>query len=80
MKEPLKLDYLLKDINHTIEIFEKRRKRHRTQSMFLKLASIITSAFVTVLLGLKGLQSYLITDITLMLSVFISMFNGIEGF
>lgn len=80
MKGQLKLDFLIKEIDITIEIFEKRRNRHRTQSMLLKLSSIIASALVTVLLGLKSVQNSIITDVTLILSVLISIFNGIEGF
>lgn len=80
MKSQSKVDLLLKDINHNMEIFEKRRKRHSYKSILLKLASIIASAFVTVLLGLKSVQNFILSDITLMLSVLISIFNGIEGF
>lgn len=75
-----KADLLIKDINENIELFKKRRLRHKNKSLILKLSSIIGSALVTVLLGLKSIQSNLISDIALLLSASITIFNGIEGF
>ncbi|MEW8987735.1 MAG: DUF4231 domain-containing protein [Bacillus sp. (in: firmicutes)] len=80
MQTQMKLDVLMKDIDETIQLFEKRRDRHKNKAIILKLSSIIGSALVTVLLGLKSLQNNLISDIALMLSAFITIFNGIEGF
>lgn len=80
MQNQVKLDLLFKDIDHTIHIFEKRRERHKNKAIILKLSSIIGSALVTVLLGLNSIQNNIITDITLLLSALITIFNGIEGF
>lgn len=80
MQTQMKLELLLKDIEENIRMFEKRRERHKNKAKILKLSSIVGSALVTVLLGLKTIQNNLISDITLMLSAFITIFNGIEGF
>lgn len=80
MQTQTKLDVLMKDIENNIRMFEKRRDRHKHKAIILKLSSIIGSALVTVLLGLKSFQNNFISDITLVLSAFITIFNGIEGF
>ena len=81
MNGQLKLEILLKDINQNIILFELRRNRHKKKAHRLKLFSIIGSAIVTILLGLKSIGDLdILTDITLVISAFITMFNGIEGF
>lgn len=80
MQSQTKLDLLLRDIEDNIRRCEQRRERHKNKAKLLKISSIVGSALVTVLLGLKSIQNNLISDITLMLSAFITIFNGIEGF
>ncbi|WP_428911463.1 DUF4231 domain-containing protein [Niallia sp. Krafla_26] len=81
MKGQIKLELLLRDINRTIILFEKRRSRHKKKAYRLKLFSIVGSAIVTILLGLKSIGDLdILADITLILSALITMFNGIEGF
>lgn len=80
MQNDTKLGLLIKDIDDNILMFERRRDRHKNKAKLLKISSIVGSALVTVLLGLKSIQNNLISDITLMLSAFITIFNGIEGF
>jgi len=80
MQTETKLVLLLKDIDDNIMMFEQRRKRHKNKAILLKTTSIVSSALVTVLLGLKSIQNNLISDLALMLSAFITIFNGIEGF
>ncbi|WP_042374268.1 DUF4231 domain-containing protein [Neobacillus jeddahensis] len=81
MNNQLKIKILIEDINHNIEIYEKRRKSNKYKSLFLKVSSLIGSAIITVLLGLKSAQNNnFLSDITLILSAGITIFNGIEGF
>lgn len=80
MKTQVKLELLIKDIEQNIHLFETRRNRHKKKAYRLKLYSIIGSAIVTILLGLKSIKFDLLADITLGLSAFITMINGIEGF
>ncbi|WP_318509015.1 DUF4231 domain-containing protein [Bacillus sp. T3] len=80
MQTETKLVLLLKEIDENIMMFEQRRKRHKNKAILLKTTSIVGSALVTVLLGLKSIQNNLISDFALMLSAFITIFNGIEGF
>jgi hypothetical protein len=80
MQTQMKLELLMNDINENIKRCERRRERHKNKAKILKLSSIIGSALVTVLLGIKSIQNNLISDITLILSAFITIFNGIEGF
>ncbi|HDR8418302.1 TPA: DUF4231 domain-containing protein [Bacillus cereus] len=75
-----KLDFLIKEINNNIDFFEKRRVKNKKKAFRLKMASIFASAIITLLLGLKTIQNSLITDFTLLLSVLITVFNGIDGF
>ncbi len=80
MIKPTKLSVLLRDIDAAIALFEKRRKRHKMKAYRLKISSIIGTALVTVLLGLKSFQHDLLSDMTLLLSAIITIFNAIEGF
>jgi hypothetical protein len=79
-KKQSKLSILMRDLNDVIAVFEKRRSRHKKKAYQLKISSIIGTALVTVLLGLKSIHSDFLSDITLLLSAIITIFNGIEGF
>ncbi len=80
MTKPTKLSILMRNIDDAIALFENRRSRHKKKAYWLKISSIIGAALVTVLLGLKSIQHDLLSDITLLLSAIITIFNGVEGF
>ncbi|MGH1276639.1 SLATT domain-containing protein [Bacillus cereus] len=80
MDKQRKLDFLTKEINSNIDFFEGRRVKNKKKAFRLKMFSIFASALITLLLGLKTLQNSYITDFTLLLSVLITVFNGIDGF
>lgn len=79
-KKESKLSMLMRDLNAEISLFEERRSRHKKKAYRLKISTIIGTALVTVLLGLKSIQHDLLSDITLLLSAVITIFNSIEGF
>ncbi|HDR7431267.1 SLATT domain-containing protein [Bacillus toyonensis] len=80
MDKQRKLDFLTKEINSNIDFFEERRVKNKKKAFRLKMFSIFASALITLLLGLKTFQNSYITDFTLLLSVLITVFNGIDGF
>ncbi|MBB6446337.1 hypothetical protein HNR53_002994 [Bacillus benzoevorans] len=80
VKKQSKLSILMRDLDGVIAVFEKRRRRHKKKAYRLKISSIIGTALVTVLLGLKSIHNDLLSDLTLCISAIITIFNSIEGF
>ncbi|RKQ15971.1 DUF4231 domain-containing protein [Lysinibacillus endophyticus] len=75
-----KLDVLITCINENIAYFEKRKVINRKRAYLLNLASIISSALITLLLGLKAVNVNLFTNIALFFASFLTIVNGIESF
>lgn len=71
---------LLKNVNDSIEFFDKRRNKNKKKAFILKISSVIASAVITVLLGLKSLNNNILSDITLVLAAGVTVFNGIDSF
>ncbi|EDZ49186.1 DUF4231 domain-containing protein [Bacillus cereus] len=80
MKEQLKKMILLKNVNDSIEFFDGRRNKNKKKAFILKILSVIASALITVLLGLKSLNNNILSDITLVLAAGVTVFNGIDSF
>ncbi|WP_212936415.1 DUF4231 domain-containing protein [Bacillus hominis] len=75
-----KIDVLIKDINENISIFEERKEKNKKRAYKLRVYSIISSALVTLLLGLKAINLNLFSNIALFFASLMTVFNGIEGF
>ena len=80
MSSKSKLEVLIKDINENISFFERRKEKNKKRAYKLKMASIISSALVTLLLGLKAVNINLFSNIALFFASLMTVFNGIEGF
>ncbi|KQL33555.1 hypothetical protein AN960_21015 [Bacillus sp. FJAT-25509] len=80
MNEQKQLSYLIKEVNVNMEFFEQRREQNKKKAFRLKFSSILASALITVLLGLKTFHNDVLTDFTLVLAALITVFNGVEGF
>ncbi|PEE66212.1 hypothetical protein COM90_22540 [Bacillus thuringiensis] len=80
MEVKMKKMILLKNVNDSIEFFDKRRNKNKKKAFILKISSVIASAVITVLLGLKSLNNNILSDITLVLAAGVTVFNGIDSF
>jgi Protein of unknown function (DUF4231) len=70
----------MNDINGTLSYFEKRKRTNKKKAIRLKLASVISSALITLLLGLKAVNIDLFSNIALFFAALTTIFNGVEGF
>ncbi|MBJ8204708.1 DUF4231 domain-containing protein [Bacillus cereus] len=80
MEVKMKKMILLKNVNDSIDFFDKRRNKNKKKAFILKISSVIASAVITVLLGLKSLNNNILSDITLVLAAGVTVFNGIDSF
>ncbi|MFJ7982238.1 DUF4231 domain-containing protein [Lysinibacillus xylanilyticus] len=80
MSSMSKLEVLINDINENIAFFERRKEKNKKRAYKLKLASIISSALVTLFLGFKAVNLNLFSNIALIFASLMTVFNGIEGF
>ncbi|QDP99652.1 DUF4231 domain-containing protein [Lysinibacillus fusiformis] len=80
MSSMSKLEVLINDINENIAFFERRKGKNKKRAYKLKLASIISSALVTLFLGFKAVNLNLFSNIALIFASLMTVFNGIEGF
>lgn len=80
MSSKTKIEVLMNDIHSNLSFFEKRKDKNKKRAYKLKLASITSSALVTLLLGFRGVNVNLFSNIALFFAALITIFNGIEGF
>ncbi|WP_102348457.1 DUF4231 domain-containing protein [Bacillus sp. Marseille-P3661] len=80
MSATSKIEFLMNEIDLNISLFERRKEQNKKKAYWLKIASVICSSLVTLLLGLKAVNVNIFSNIALFFAALITLFNGIEGF
>ncbi|MFC5452174.1 DUF4231 domain-containing protein [Paenibacillus aestuarii] len=76
-----KAKFLQQEIQDMILFFQKRKRRNKKKAFYIKLLTIICSALISVLLGLKDINAgNLLVNISIGLGAFITVLNFIESF
>lgn len=76
-----KANYLLKEIEENIKIFESRKNKSKNKAFYLKLITVICSAGITTLLGLKDINvGSLFINISIILGAVVTVLNFVDGF
>jgi hypothetical protein len=77
-----KLKYIEEDLERLVVDFERKRNRDKGKAFGLKMLTVLLSASITVLLGLKLSESInaIFSNVALVLGAAISVANAIEAF
>lgn len=77
-----KLNYIETELQNFVSSYDSKRKQYKLYSFALKIATVLFSATITVLLGLKGTQEWADTfsNIALGLGAAITVLSAIDAF
>ncbi|VEF46283.1 Uncharacterised protein [Bacillus freudenreichii] len=73
--------YLQKEIAKNIKLFELRKNRHKKRSFHLNLLTVVCTASITTILGLKDINvGSLFINISIVLGGVVTILHFIDGF